>query len=101
MDLIMIGAQLSSKAYATNLNEESVEAALRTAVTMEDETGYRPHFVINVDGGECLRVIRAKGSDAVGYSGPEYDVSDTAYDIVGIETLDEYFQTATQPITED
>ena len=101
MNLLMIGAQPSSKPYATGLDEESVEAALSRAVTMEDETGYRPHFLISLNDGKCLRVIRAKGSDAIGYSGPEYEVSETAYDIVGIETLDEYFQTATQPITED
>ena len=48
-----------------------------------------------------MRVVRSKGSDAVGYSGPAYEVSDTAFDIVGILTEDDYFQTATQPIAED
>ena len=101
MNLLLIGGQLSSKPYATNLDDESIEAALQAAAKMEVETGYRPEFLINLDDGKCQRVIRPKGSDAIGYSGPEFEVSDTAYDVVGILTEDDYFQTATQPITED
>ena len=101
MDFLLIGAQLSSMPYATRVDGGDVNEALRTAEAMEDETGYKPKFLINLDDGNCVRVVRSKGSDAVGYSGPAYEVSDTAFDIVGILTEDDYFQTATQPIAED
>ena len=96
MDLLLIGAQLSSMQYATKVDGGDVNEALRTAEAMEGETGYRPKFLINLDDGSCLRVVRAKGSDAIGYSGPAYEVSDTAFDVVGILTEDDYFQTRTE-----
>ena len=42
MNLLLIGAQLSSMPYATRVDGGDVNEALRTAEAMEDETGYRP-----------------------------------------------------------
>jgi hypothetical protein len=95
MKFLLIGSELITRPYAFEFDSEDVKAALEVASDMSEDpqrSSYYPMFLINQDTNECLRVVRELGSDVVGYEGPEYAVSPSAFVAVGIETPDEYFQ---------
>jgi hypothetical protein len=90
MKFLLIGREATTRPYVTKIDVDTVTAALAYASEMNDETRshYVPDFLFNEETNECLRVVRAKGSDIFGYSGPEYEINDTAFSIVGVETPD-------------
>ena len=94
MKFLLIGTELTTRPYAFEFDSVDVKAALEVASAMSDDlqrSAYYPQFLVNQDTNECLRVVRALGSDAVGYEGPEYAVSTSAFTIAGVETPDEYY----------
>jgi hypothetical protein len=94
MKFLLIGSELTTRAYAFEFEGEDVKAALKVASDMSEDlqrSSYYPLFLINQDTNECLRVVRALGSDVRGYEGPEYAVSPSAFVVAGMETPDEYY----------
>ena len=85
---------MTTRPYAFEVDCENFEAALEVASSMSADlkrSAYYPLFVINQDTNECMRIVRAMGSGAIDYDGPEYAVSRSAFTVAGIETKDEYF----------
>ena len=95
MKFLLIGSELTTRPYAFEFDGEDVKSALEVASSMSSDLNrsyYMPQFLINLETDECLRIVRAIGSDAIDYDGPEYAVSSSAFVIAGIETKDEYYK---------
>jgi hypothetical protein len=99
MRLIITGASYTALPYAVSVDAESLEDAAATAISMRHSKGFIPQFVFDVDGGQVFRITTPAESLESEYSGPELVVTDSAYEVVGINTPEDYFN-GYEPIAE-
>jgi len=84
MRYLLIADHPATLPFAVSIDEETIEQALSTAVTMESDEGFMTClFMVDLESGEVKRMVR---------DGDGWMVSDTAFDRLGVATPDEYFQ---------
>lgn len=83
---------MSTRSYVEKIEAEAVEEVLLIATQMRRDgtrDGYTPEFLVDLETGQCLRIKRTLPSQN---REVDWTFSDSAYDIVGCETPDEYFE---------
>lgn len=96
MNFLLTGRQMSTRSYVEKIEAETIEEVLSTATQMRRDgtrDGYTPEFLVNLKTGQCLRIKRVLPSER---KEVDWSISDSAYDIVGCETPDEYFEEASE-----
>jgi hypothetical protein len=87
MKYLLIASHPTSLNFAIRIDEQTLESALAKVVEIESSRGYlNAIFLIDLDSSDVKRLFRAPEDS--------WGVSDTAFDMIGIETPDEYFQEA-------
>jgi len=85
MRYLVIAGHPSSLNFAVGIDEQSEVAALAKVSSIEQERGYiNAMFLIDLEGKDIKRLYRS--------SDDEWGVSDTAFNMIGIETTDEWFE---------
>lgn len=88
MKFLLVGRQLTTRDYCRTIDAETVAEAFEKfepVKKLEGHLEFIPQVIVNLDTSEALRVVRNGGGT------PSFKAVDTAYDVVGIETPDEYF----------
>ena len=88
MKYLLIAGDPASLNFAVSIDEETLEGALAKVAEMEGSRGYlNAMFLIDLDGNDIKRLFRT--------SDESWGASDTAFEMIGIETPDEWFEKET------
>ena len=83
MSFILIGREAHTLPYAMNVPADSVDAVVSAIADMEPEKNLlQPYILIDLATGDSKRVYR---------SGDGWALSDTAFEVLGLATTDDYF----------
>lgn len=88
MTFLLVGRQLTTREYCRTVEAKTVEEAFKVfepVKTLENHGEFIPHVIVDLETGNALRVVRTGGS-------PSFKAIDTAFDVVGVETPDKYFE---------
>ena len=94
MRFLILGQEAHTLPYAVNIEAESLAAATSVVADMKespDRNLFRPYLMADLETGNVVRIVWDRESES-------YISVDCAFDLLGIETPNEYF---TMPQTEE
>ena len=85
MKYLLIAGDPASLNFAVSIDEQTLEGALAKVAGMESSKGYlNAMFLIDLDNRDIKRLFRT--------SDESWGASDTAFEMIGIETSDQWFE---------